>query len=489
MKSQTERPAKRPENQRSTRSNKTKRYNKQTARVEARRDGKPLVFGWGKHLSHAEKTKLQRRATWTIAGFFGLLIIGTIVGFWITINIIIPGQPITSVNGHQIPQSQYRKMVALKTQLESNKLNGPHGLVAQSTDLTKQDAVQLKTINDLTKQIDTLNKQIKALPSGPSQQRTDLENQLKATQKQLSDAQAKHQSLTRQISNLNQNTIPLEKQSFTQSQVANDSATWLQDDELIREWLATQSAAIQNQVNPSAADVNKALNDLKANIPRSSSYNNFLSQMNISNDDVMSMLTATVRRDKMQNYLAAQVVSPAYQMLSRTITTDTGANANKILQQLKNGGDFGKIASKQSKDSTTASSGGSQGWLARGQYALNQNAAVVENWLFDPHRYIYELSPVLKENGSYHIVQVLGIDPSRSIDPSMLQTLKFNALSDWLLQQKALPTTAITPVDQNKLLDPMNLPPTSILPVGAPGGGQGVPGGGVPGSGVPATGP
>ena len=101
---------------------------------------------------------------------------------------------------------------------------------------------------------------------------------------------------------------------------------------------------------------------------------------------------------------------------------------------------------------------------------------------------------MLKENGSYHIVQVLGIDPSRSIDPSMLQTLKFNALSDWLLQQKALPTTAITPVDQNKLLDPMNLPPTSILPVGAPGGGQGVPGGGVPGSGipgggVPATGP
>ena len=489
MKSQTERPAKRPENQRSTRSNKTKRYNKQTARVEARRDGKPLVFGWGKHLSHAEKTKLQRRATWTIAGFFGLLIIGTIVGFWITINIIIPGQPITSVNGHQIPQSQYRKMVALKTQLESNKLNGPHGLVAQSTDLTKQDAVQLKTINDLTKQIDTLNKQIKALPSGPSQQRTDLENQLKATQKQLSDAQAKHQSLTRQISNLNQNTIPLEKQSFTQSQVANDSATWLQDDELIREWLATQSAAIQNQVNPSAADVNKALNDLKANIPRSSSYNNFLSQMNISNDDVMSMLTATVRRDKMQNYLAAQVVSPAYQVLSRTITTDTGANANKILQQLKNGGDFGKIASKQSKDSTTASSGGSQGWLARGQYALNQNAAVVENWLFDPSRYLNELSPVLKENGSYHIAQIMGIDPSRPIDPSMLQTLKFNALSNWLLQQEALPTTTITPVDQNKLLDPLNLPPTSVLPAGAPSSGQSVPGSGVPGSGVPVTTP
>jgi len=485
MKSQTEQPVK----QRTTRSNKPKKYNRQTAHVEARRDGKPLIFGWGKHLSHAEKVKIQRRATWTVAGIFGFLIVGTILAFWISINIIIPGQPITSVNGHQIPQSQYRKMVAVKTQLELNKIYGKQGLVAQANDLTKQDAAQLKTINDLTKQVDTLNKQIKALPAGSTPQRTDLENQLQSAKKQLSDAQAKHQSLTQQISNLNQNTIPLEKQSFTQSQVANDSVSWLQDDELIREWITTLSPAIQNQVNPTTAEVNKALNDLKASLPASSSYSNFLSQMNVSNDDVINMLTVKVRRDNMQNYLGSKVVSPAYQVLSRTITADTEAAASKILQELKNGGDFGKIASKQSKDTTNASSGGSQGWLARGQYALNQNAAVVENWLFDPSRYIYELSPVLKENGSYHIAQIMGIDPSRRIDQSMLQTLQYNALSNWILEQKALPTTMITPVDQNKLLDPLNLPPTSVLPAGAPSSGQSVPGSGVPSSGVPATGP
>jgi parvulin-like peptidyl-prolyl isomerase len=486
MKSQTERPVKQ---QRSTHSNKSRKYNRQTAHVEARRDGKPLVFGWGKHLSHAEKVKIQRRATWSITALFGFLIVGTILAFWISINIIIPGQPITSVNGHQIPQSQYRKMVALKTQLELNKLYGKNGLTAQSTDLTKQDAAQLKVINDLTKQVDDLNTQIKALPAGSSQQRTDLENQLQTTKKQLSDAQASHQNLTQQISNLSQNTIPLEKQSFTQSQVANDSVTWLQNDELIREWLTTQSPAVQSQINPTDADVNNALNNLKATLPASTSYSNFLSQMNISNDDVINMLTVKVRRDKMQNYLASKVVSPAYQVLSRTITTDTEANANKILQELKNGSDFGKIASKQSKDTSTASSGGSQGWLARGQYALNQNAAVVENWLFDPSRYLNELSPVLKENGSYHIAQIMGIDPSRPIDPSMLQTLKFNALSNWILEQEALPTTIITPVDQNKLLDPLNLPPTSVLPAGAPSSGQSVPGSGVPGSGAPVTAP
>jgi parvulin-like peptidyl-prolyl isomerase len=482
MASQTEQPVKRPVKQKTTRSTKPKRYNKQTAHVEARRDGKPLIFGWGTHLSHAEKVKLQRRATWTVAGVFGLLIVGTILAFWININITTPGKPITSVNGHDIPQSQYRKMVAVQTQLAYNEIYGKGGIQEQASDLTKQDAAQLKAIDDLTKQVDTLNTEIKALPAGPSKPRTDLENQLQTAKKQLADAQTKHQNLSGQINNLNQNTIPLAKQSFTQSQIGNDSVSWLQNDELIREWLTTQSPEVQNKVNPTNAQVNKALNDLKATLPATTSYNSFLSQMGISNDDVISMLTIKVRRDNVQNYLASKTVSPAYQVLSRTITSDTEAAANKILQELKNGGDFGKIASKESKDTTTANNGGSQGWLARGQYALNQNAAVVENWIFDPSRYVNEISPVLKENGSYHIVQIMGIDPSRPIDPSTLQTLQYNALPNWILEQQALPTTRITPVDQNMLLDPMNLPPTSILPSAAPSTA-------VPGGGVPATGP
>ena len=490
MTSQIEQPVKRPVKQRTTRSTKLKRYNKQTAHVEARRDGKPLIFGWGKHLSHAEKVKIQRRATWTIAGIFGFLIVGTILAFWISINIIIPGKPITSVNGHQIPQSQYRKMAAVKTQLAYNNIYGKQGLAAQANDLTKKDAAQLKTINDLTKQVDTLNKQIKALPAGQSQQRTDLENQLQSTNKQLSDAQAIHQKLNQQITNLNQNTIPLAKQSFTQSQVANESVSWLQEDELIREWLTTQSPAIQNHVNPTTAEVNKALNDLKASLPASTSYSSFLSQMGISNDDVISMLTVKVRRDNMQNYLASQIVSPAYQVLARSMTIDTEARANNIIKELQNGGDFAKIAKKESQDANTSGNGGSLGWMARGQYAENQNGAIVENWLFD-HRKVNELSiPPLKENGAWHIVQILGIDPTRPIDATILKTLKDNALSNWLLQQHALPSTNITPVDQDKLLDPMNLPPTSILPAGAPsnpGAPGGIPGGpgGIPGGPAP----
>src|SRR6266851_9367848 len=111
MKSQTARPAQRSKNQRPARSTKQNKYIKQTAHVEARRDGKPLIFGWGGHLSHNEKVRLQHRVAWTGAVSIGLLILIVLIGFWININVITPGLPITSVNGHQIPQSLYRKMV------------------------------------------------------------------------------------------------------------------------------------------------------------------------------------------------------------------------------------------------------------------------------------------------------------------------------------------------------------------------------------------
>ncbi len=65
-----------------------------------------------------------------------------LLGSWINNNIIIPGLSITTVNGHQIPQSQFRKMVALKTLIENNKINGKDGLIAQRTSLQTQDAAQ-----------------------------------------------------------------------------------------------------------------------------------------------------------------------------------------------------------------------------------------------------------------------------------------------------------------------------------------------------------
>src|SRR5436309_12425709 len=230
MNSQTARPPRRTEGQRSTRSAKNKKYVKQTAHVEARRDGQPLIFGWGGHLSRSEKNRIQNRAVWIATVVAIVLILAVIVGYWVNLNIITPGLAITRVNGHPIPQSDYRKLLALKTQLEQNKISGAHGLTAQRDNLKKQITEVSKTITDLNSQLQ------KAAPG--SIEHTNLSVQ-------LTDAQAKQSSLNAQYQDMIQNGIPQEQQLFTQSQQGNDSGSWLQDNELIREWLATENSTVQ----------------------------------------------------------------------------------------------------------------------------------------------------------------------------------------------------------------------------------------------------
>ena len=468
MNSQT---ARRPDAKRPTRPAKANKYTRQTARVEARRDGKPLVFGWGGHLSRSEKMVLQRRAIWSITAAIAILIVAVVVGFWVNVNIIAPAQPVTTVNGHGIPQADFRKLLAVKAQLELNKIQGKNGLFAQRDALNKQVTAQQADIDATTKQISTLTTQIKTLPAGA--QRTNAEAQLAGLKQKLKTSQTQHDTLAAQYSNMIQNTIPLEQQLYTQPQQASDSATWLQDDEVIREWLATQSSSINAQINPSSSTVDQAVKDFKANFPVGSNYQKFLSTNNVSDTDVRAALTLNVRRNNMQAYTTSQVVSPTYQVLARGITTAKQEDANNLLKQLKSGADFGKLAKAKSVDTLTNTKGGDFGWLARGQYIQTYAAntsGTVENWLFDPSRQLNEFSPVLSENGSFHIIQVLGIDPSRAVDSATLKSLKDNALNNWLMSKRANAT--ITPVDQTMITDSSIMPPG--LPASAPS--QSVPG-------------
>ena len=495
MKNQT---ARRPDNQQAARSTQprraqARRYTRQTAHVEARRDGQPLIFGWGGHLSRTEKVAIQRRAIWTVISLTVVLIIAVFVAYWVNINIIVPNQPITSVNGQPIPQADYHKLVGLKAQLEENKISGAHGLYAQRDDLQSKASAQQKIITNTQKQISTLNQQIAALPAGSSPQRTNLENQLKMVTATNSDAQKQYTSYNQQYQVMLQANIPGEQSLDNQSQIGNDSAQWLQDDVLIRAWLAKQNNTIQNQIQPSSAAIERGVNDLKANLPKGKTYANVLSTYTISDDDVHTMMALTLRRNNMQSYLATQISSPARQVKAEAITLSTTKDADTILNQLKSGSDFATLAKAKSVDSATKSLGGELGWLAKGQYIKDYSSntsGTVDNWLSDPSRQANDLSPVLLDNGTYHIVKIEQVDPARPIAASKLSDLQNNALTAWLQSQRALPGVKIDPVDQNKLLDPMNMP--AVIPTAAPSQ-QGAPGGlpsGLPGgaSGLPSDG-
>lgn len=463
----------RPDQERSSHPAKSKKYAKQTAHVETHRDGKPLIFGWGAHLSRTEKIKIQRRAIWSLT----ILIIGAIIaifaGFWININIVVPNQSITSVNGQNIPQSDYHKLVVFKAQLANNNLNGTHGLIAQKDQLSTQVANEQAKIDNLKTQLSSIT---------DPQKKADLQSQIDAAQKL-------HDRDNSQLNTL-QSNVTIAQTNYTQSQIANESANWLQDDLIIRQWVAQQSSSIQGKIEPSASQLARAMKQFTAEIPKGTSYTQFLNKYGVSDNDMQVMMALKLRRDNMNNYQRSFITSPTRQVKARAITLTTSKDAQDVLNQLKKGSDFSTLAKNKSVDNNTKSNGGELGWLVRWQYTVNNSSNVrgtgaIDNWLFDPARKVQDLSPVLTENGTYHIVQIEDIDPSRTVDdPHTLDTLKADdtPLIAWLNSQEV--KAHMTQVDSTMEFDPLNMP--QDIPSSPPG--SSTPNGGGMPSGIPSSG-
>jgi PPIC-type PPIASE domain len=292
--------------------------------------------------------------------------------------------------------------------------------------------------------------------------------------------------LNSQYQNLAQNLIPNEMQLFTQSQYGNDAVNTLQDDVFIRQWLAKQNSTVQSRVDPSSSAIDSAIQSFSANLPKATNYNKFLSDNSLSSSDARAMMAVMLRRINMQSYLSAQIIPPLYEVHARDMTLSTVADANKILKQLKSNGNFATLAKAQSVDATTKANGGDLGWLAQGQYAqtiASNTSGIVDNWIFDRSRKANELSGILSENGAYHIIQILQIDPARQVDATTLGTLQKDALTSWLLSQKGKLGLAVISSDQNMLLDPLNIPNTTpslpssppVTPTPDTSGGSGAP--------------
>jgi hypothetical protein len=400
-------------------------YRRQTARVEERRDGKPLVFGWGKHLSRRQKNKIQTRAFWAFT-IVAILAVVSVLGYsFYYVNYAVPAQPIVTVNGQAIPQSLYRKL---------------NYYIAQ-----------------------------------------DLANQLAAVQTQLTAAQQKANSSDaatkaegqQEVSALTQQQQTLSAQ-YSIPTVGSVSEEDLVDDVLIQAQIPQLVAkgVPASYLEASPAQINAKLADFKKALPPSVSYSQFLSSAKMSEDDFRQVLAIIVRRNNMQNYQQGLIGPTALQVHSWLIQANSPTEANKFLNQLKGYSaaqlptEFQKLAKRSSRDPNTKAQGGDMGWIVNGD-PNGSGGAAAEPWLFDPARKVGDLSPAIKIlSTEYNIYYISAIDLHRPISASTRQSLQTNALSNWIALIKNLPQVHVGDVDSTKQLDPNNFP--ANLPSGAP---------------------
>lgn len=414
---------------------------KQTARIEGLRDGKPLIFGWGGHLTRAQKARYQRMAAWIFMVVVALAVVATLVFGVLNEQIFIPNQSVVKVNGVSITQDAYRKELAYQAQVLWNPLQ---------VEIAQNDALQAKVTSGDTK--------------AATQDNAIL------TQLQTNEA------------------------NYQQAQITQATINTLIENQLILNGAKQfeQQHVPASTFEPSQQAVNTALAAFKKAFPKGETYASFLSSNNLSNSDVINSITIQLRRDKMQAFLAKQLVSPTRQVELRKIETDTKAHAASIRSQLVKGGltdaIWTSLAKKDSLDPNAKDSGGNLGWVPPGT-----GDAAIELWAYAAGRKAGDLSPVLADtSGTYDIVQVIAIDPSRTVPANTLQSAQGNALSHWLGGQRAAPSNTVGSPDSTMLNAARNLPKTpslsATLPSITPPPGSGLPGSSLPSGSIPGAG-
>ncbi len=409
-------------------------FRRQSARLEGRRDGQPLIFGWGAHLTRTQKTRIQRRAAYSFFGVVIAAVLGVFVFGWLQQNVIIPNQAIVTVNGTKVSQDTYRKMLAYEAQDLWNTLQ-----------------------SELTEQAGLLSKVQSGDPAA-IQRNTVLTQQIQTNEANFQQAQITQGVISDLISN---QLIEQGARRFEQQQHVSAST-----------------------FEPSSADIDKALATFKAAFPKNETYAAFLQKDNLTTADVRTAIVIKLRRQLMQTYLAAQYKSPALQVHLRRIETSNAASAQKVLAAIKkdpSDATWTTLAKQDSLDPNTKNTGGDMGWLAPG---IGDGA--IEQWAFAQGRKAGDISPVIYDtSGTYDVVQVLEVDPSRVVSADTLKAAQDNALSHWLGTEQALSKNHITTPSQDMLTASRNMPVVPNLnaqlpnenpnPTGSSPGGAGIP--------------
>lgn len=387
------------------------------------RDGKPLIFGWGGHLTRVQKSRIQQRAAYSFLGAILAVIIIIFAFGVLQQNVLIPNQTIVSVNGSNISQDTYRKYLAYVSQVLWSKVQG---------ELKQQAALQTAVKNG---------------------------DQNAATQENIVTSE-----------------ITTDESNYSSSQLTTQAAGDLVEDQLIIAGIAhfeRIDPTAKAKLNISSTDVTKAVNAFKAAFPANESVSDFLSKNGMSESDLRFAATIQLRRTKLQAYLSSKLVSPTRQVHYRRIEVNTLAQANSIAAQLKKGtSTWDALARADDLDATGKNTAGDDGWLAPGT-----GDAGIENWLFASGRQINQIGVIKDASGTFDVLEALAFDPSRAVDSSLLSAAQGNALDHWLSGAKVDHANNVGTPNATMMQDSRNMPrlpdlnaqlPAQTPPGGAP---------------------
>ncbi len=201
-------------------------------------------------------------------------------------------------------------------------------------------------------------------------------------------------------------------------------------DTLIERALITQAAAREG-ITVFPESVTAKLAELEATAGEAGNFDAWLEANQWTREEFEAALADEMLVEAVVTAVTADVPTTVEQVKARYLQVDDMALAESLLQQIRDGGDFGALARQYSLDTHTAQNGGDLDYFARGSLLIKPVEDVA--FTLEPGQ-TSDVITVTDENGAvtYYLVQVIERDPQRPLSADMRYTMLQQAFESWL---------------------------------------------------------
>ncbi len=379
---------------------------------DQRRDGRPVAFGWGDHLTRAEKERVKARlALLALSGVLALALL-LVGGTLAWDKVYLAQRPIVRLDGQAVTLKAYADLLSYRrTVLEAEYLQAQE--LASSPAPAGSDPSQ----NFLAQFGQQRMQQVQGQLGGLT---FELPDQI--VDEQLIRAEAGRRGITATPEEIETELKQIVGYQDPNPTPAPTPATTP----------GATPAAGSTDAQPTA-EATAAATVAPTSTPRGSRrsdtfqqrYRDYQRFTGGSDRLIRSQVELTVLRRKLNEEMGKTVSTTTEQVHARHIlVTDEGV-ARSILERLRGGETFEALAAEVSNDTSNKDNGGDLGWFGRGMMVKEFEDAVFA-------LPVGQLSEPVKTSFGFHIIRVDEKDPNRPLEGSALETAKSGALAKWL---------------------------------------------------------
>lgn len=197
---------------------------------------------------------------------------------------------------------------------------------------------------------------------------------------------------------------------------------------MIAQEIVRQGAKAQN-VTVTEDDVKTELDRITQQQGGAEALKKALEAQGMTQDELVGLVRDRLTAVKLAAVLTKDLPTTAEQVHARHILVKTEDEAKKVIDRLKAGEDFGKLAGELSTDPGGKSNGGDLGWFGRGMMVPSFEEAAFA-------LPVKQVSQPVQSQFGYHVIEVLEKDAKRSLPQDQIDQQREDKLIGWLEEQR-----------------------------------------------------